>query len=151
MNWDAIGAIGEILGALAVVLTLGYLAIQVRQNTHGMKVAAKLEIDKQFTSYTDLLLNDPDLFELQTRGLTGQEFSTIDAAKFSLLMQRLTWNFSSMHYQYMTQELSEEDWHESRRLIKWITASGGFRSWWETNQINFSYDFRNYLNQSFKS
>ena len=151
MNWDAIGAIGEILGALAVVLTLGYLAIQVRQNTHGMKVAAKLEIDKQFTSYTDLLLNDPDLFELQTRGLTGQELSTIDAAKFSLLMQRLTWNFSSMHYQYMTQELSEEDWHESSRLIKWIAASGGFRSWWETNQINFSYDFRNYLNQSFKS
>ena len=43
MNWDAIGAIGEILGALAVVLTLGYLAIQVKQNTHSMKVAAKLE------------------------------------------------------------------------------------------------------------
>ncbi len=30
MNWEAIGAIGEILGALAVVLTLGYLAVQVR-------------------------------------------------------------------------------------------------------------------------
>ncbi len=30
MNWDAIGAIGEIVGALAVVLTLVYLAYQVR-------------------------------------------------------------------------------------------------------------------------
>jgi hypothetical protein len=30
VNWDAIGAIGEILGAVAVVLTLGYLAIQVK-------------------------------------------------------------------------------------------------------------------------
>ncbi|HEY5645410.1 MAG TPA: hypothetical protein VIS76_05700 [Pseudomonadales bacterium] len=30
MNWEAIGAIGEILGALAVVLTLGYLAVQVK-------------------------------------------------------------------------------------------------------------------------
>jgi len=29
MNWDAVGAVGEILGALAVVLTLGYLARQV--------------------------------------------------------------------------------------------------------------------------
>ena len=27
LNWEAIGAIGEILGALAVVLTLGYLAV----------------------------------------------------------------------------------------------------------------------------
>ena len=30
MNWDAIGAVGEIVGALAVVLTLAYLALQVR-------------------------------------------------------------------------------------------------------------------------
>ncbi|RLA47946.1 MAG: hypothetical protein DRR06_01045 [Gammaproteobacteria bacterium] len=30
MNWEAIGAIGEILGALAVVLTLGYVAVQIR-------------------------------------------------------------------------------------------------------------------------
>ena len=29
MNWDAIGAVGEILGALAVVVTLVYLARQV--------------------------------------------------------------------------------------------------------------------------
>ena len=33
MNWDAIGAIGEIIGALAVFLTLVYLATQIRQNT----------------------------------------------------------------------------------------------------------------------
>ena len=30
MNWDAIGAVGEITGALAVVLTLGYFGIQIR-------------------------------------------------------------------------------------------------------------------------
>jgi len=30
VNWDAIGAIGEIVGAVAVLITLLYLAIQVR-------------------------------------------------------------------------------------------------------------------------
>jgi len=33
MNWDAIGAIGELLGAAAVLATLIYLALQIRQNT----------------------------------------------------------------------------------------------------------------------
>lgn len=33
MNWEAISAIGEIVGATVVVLTLGYLAIQIRQST----------------------------------------------------------------------------------------------------------------------
>jgi len=31
MNWDAIGAIGEMVGAVAVIITLVYLAVQVRQ------------------------------------------------------------------------------------------------------------------------
>ena len=36
MNWDAVGAIGETIGALAVVMSLAYLAIQIRiQNTEA--------------------------------------------------------------------------------------------------------------------
>lgn len=30
MNWEAIGAIGDILGAIAVIATLGYLAVQIK-------------------------------------------------------------------------------------------------------------------------
>ena len=39
MNWDAIGAIGEIIGAAGVISTLIYLAIQIRQNTTAMNRA----------------------------------------------------------------------------------------------------------------
>jgi hypothetical protein len=37
MNWDAISAVGEIVGALAVMVFLGYLAIQIRQNTESVR------------------------------------------------------------------------------------------------------------------
>ncbi|MFT4815649.1 MAG: hypothetical protein ACI9IQ_001142, partial [Cyclobacteriaceae bacterium] len=33
MNWDAIGALGEVAGALVVIISVVYLASQVRQNT----------------------------------------------------------------------------------------------------------------------
>ncbi len=36
MNWEAIGAIGETAGAVAVVATLFYLAIQIRQNSSSL-------------------------------------------------------------------------------------------------------------------
>ncbi len=32
MNWDAIGAMGDLLGSVAVFATLIYLAIQVRSS-----------------------------------------------------------------------------------------------------------------------
>ena len=31
MSWEAIGAVGEVLGAATVLITLGYLAVQIRQ------------------------------------------------------------------------------------------------------------------------
>ena len=37
MNWDAIGATGEWAGAIAVVATLGYPAVQIRQNASSMR------------------------------------------------------------------------------------------------------------------
>ena len=37
MDWDAIGAVGEVLGALAVLITLFYLARQIRQNTEEIR------------------------------------------------------------------------------------------------------------------
>ncbi len=37
MNWEAIGAIAEIMGALAVFLTLVYLTVQIRQNTKALQ------------------------------------------------------------------------------------------------------------------
>ena len=32
INWEAIGAVGEVVGALAVVVSIVYLAIQIRQS-----------------------------------------------------------------------------------------------------------------------
>lgn len=32
MNWEAIGAVGEVVGAIAVLVTIFYFAIQIRQN-----------------------------------------------------------------------------------------------------------------------
>ena len=36
MNWEAIGAVGEIVGAITVFATLIYLAIQIK---HGARAA----------------------------------------------------------------------------------------------------------------
>jgi len=40
MNWQAIGAIGEIVGAVAVVATLLYLARDIRQNSRSLAISA---------------------------------------------------------------------------------------------------------------
>jgi hypothetical protein len=41
MDWSAIGAIAEIIGAAGVVVSLMYLAYQVRQNTRATKAGTR--------------------------------------------------------------------------------------------------------------
>jgi len=39
MNWDAVGAIAELLGAIGVIASLVYLATQIRQSRDQMQAA----------------------------------------------------------------------------------------------------------------
>ena len=40
MNIMELGTIGELMGGVAVLVTLVYLAVQVRQNTNAIKVSS---------------------------------------------------------------------------------------------------------------
>ncbi len=145
MNWDALGAIGEIVGAFAVVLTLGYLAIQMRQNVTGMKVAAKQEMTRQYSDYVDLLLANPELRALNRRGMNGEALNDDDRAVFLLLIAKACWYFASMHYQYQQHSLSEDEWNQSKQLIASYCLAPGFKSYWEERGFTYSDSFRAYI------
>lgn len=64
MNWDAIGAIGEIIGALAVVATLLYLASQTRQTRTAVESKANLGTVEAHGRFRQALVYNPDLADL---------------------------------------------------------------------------------------
>ena len=45
MNWEAAGAIGEIIGALSVLITLLFLSFQIRQNTTALQQQSSRELN----------------------------------------------------------------------------------------------------------
>jgi hypothetical protein len=57
MNWDAIGAIGEVMGSLAVFITLGYLALQIR---HARSEARRALSQGRSEAHRDLLDRQQD-------------------------------------------------------------------------------------------
>jgi hypothetical protein len=61
MNWEAIGAVGEILGALAVFITLAYLAVQVRQYTLATRAAINSAYSDAAREFNLALATTPEL------------------------------------------------------------------------------------------
>jgi hypothetical protein len=146
MNWDALGAIGEVVGALAVVVTLIYLAFQVKQHTIASRVSAKQEITRQYSDFADLLLTHADLLEVYQRGLSGDIKTGVDREKFTFIMRKATWYFASMHYQYSVQSLSDDEWHQSQVLIKRVCRAPGYKHFWEAEEGEYSSNFAQYIN-----
>ena len=51
VNWEAIAAVGQLVGALAVLATLIYLAVQIRQNTAAVATAT---YESAMTGFNDI-------------------------------------------------------------------------------------------------
>ena len=89
MNWDAVGAIGSILGAIAVVVTLFYLAAQMRQNTRAMRASARQALIDTFYDHVWEMGRDAELSDLIGRGLSDFDaLSDTERARFDHLLSR---------------------------------------------------------------
>ena len=137
MNWEAIGALGEIVGALAVVLTLAYLAIQVR---HAKAAAADTNRLERSKGVRDMMLAsaaDSGLRENLTKGLQLSDYyneiasnlnmSSDEAASFDWAMLYWFW----LHWGQYASTTKESDVEELRNVISGFYRNPGVRVCWE--------------------
>jgi hypothetical protein len=130
MNWDALGALSEMIGAAGVIITLGYLAIQVRRSN---KLATAETNRFSYTAANSTILaiaQDTELAKIFYEGLADREsLSAQDRVRFDMLMGSLIGAISTS----MTDEdilggdgfLAGQD----ENLREFLMAPGG-ASWW---------------------
>ena len=95
MNWEAIGAIGEIVGAVAVLGTLYYLAAQIRtqnqqlekSNDHA-RAQTSVHINDQALSVFDTLMRDKEFVRIYCKGINNQPLDELEAIQFSSFITR---------------------------------------------------------------
>ena len=66
-----LGALGEFLGSIAVVFTLIYLALQIRQNTRSGRAQSRQTLINQWSSTNWELSRDPELLRIYAEALTN--------------------------------------------------------------------------------
>ena len=93
MNWDAIGAVGEIVGALAVVISLIYLATQIRTSNGAVRQASMQEIQNQIAKWQQELFSSEELWNIWIKGnANDQSLSKEELGRFRLMLLQLVQN-----------------------------------------------------------
>jgi len=110
MNWEAISAIGQFVGALAVVISLIYLANEVRSSARATRLAGMRSTLDAFNRVA-LRLTEPNLAELYTRGLDDFEsFEGADRVRFRVLMHTIFRNVEDVYCQHLQGNLDPRVW-----------------------------------------
>jgi hypothetical protein len=91
INWEAIGAVGEIAGALAVIATLFYLSLQIRQNSRSLDRANEFaqansihNSNAQLAHVFAPIMQDADLASIYQRGIDGEQLDPVETTRFTL-------------------------------------------------------------------
>ena len=132
MNWDAVGAIGEIIGAVAVVATLYYLARQISDSTKQSRMASVAELN---TIYNDSFLpiyNSAENMRIWVEGLSNPESLTrVELEIFFLFVRRLLNPFDTAVTQYRGGTLELDHFHRYLEFSREVVMSPGGQAFLE--------------------
>jgi hypothetical protein len=88
MNWEAIAAVGELVGAVAVLITLIYLAVQIRQNTATVATATYESTMTGFNDINVVVASHPALASVLDRGCQATDsLNAEEGVQFNFLLR----------------------------------------------------------------
>ena len=148
MNWNALAAVAELIGAVAVVLSLLYLAAQIRQSTRTMRSAAFQSTIGFATAFAESLSRDPDLAAVFLAGISDySSLNETDRLRFHFQMISMLRRYENMHYQSRMGLLHDEQWEGLRESLHHIIVNPGATAWWKENARLFNIDFGSFVDR----
>ena len=146
MNWEAISAVGQIVGAIGVIISVLYLAHQVRSNARQTRLASMRMMSDAFNQWLNGLAGNPQIGDLYYRAV--RDYSSIqggDLPRFSALMDHLFRIFEDMYYQKLEGHLDLRIWRGFEAPMRDIVAYPGIQAWWRSRSHWFSREFADFI------
>jgi len=135
MNWEAIGAAGELVGALAVFISLVYLATQIRNSKRSDQISAASLAAASVDEWLGQIVRDSELNNVFMRGQSDfDSLSPEEKNRFALLIIQLL-RASEIVWQFYKADAIESDyWASFESTLKRIVGTAGGIRCYERNR-----------------
>ena len=146
MNWDAIGALGEILGAMAVIGSLLFVGVQIRSNTRATQIATTHNLTDIFLTVAAKISEDPEMARIWAQ--QSRDISVLSASDLQRLVPlnvMVLRSFEDVFHHHQAGQMSDEMWEGWQAFILTICSYHGVRSIWESRKYYYSRSFQAFL------
>jgi hypothetical protein len=145
MNWDAISAVGEIIGATAVVISLVYLAMQIRSQNKQSRIAAKHHMARELREVTAVFATE-DMTDIFVRANKSYEDITdAESVRFILLITNMFRAWEGAFFENRIGYLDAHLWEALSRDFHQSIGAPSIQYVWGLRKGNYDVDFIDYV------
>ena len=147
MNWEAISAISQLVGSIAVVLSVLYLGVQVHRSTRVAKLATQDAAATALRDVTKPLMENAELERIWRIGLEDlSALSVEDRARFFHAAYQFLKAFETIHFHYVYGLMDRQLWDGWHGLLRHYVIAPGMAHYWRLRPEVFSERFRKFVN-----
>lgn len=135
--------IAEVIGAFAIIVSLIYVAGEVRHNTEATQAATFQQMVQQSASSLIAIAQDPELAEIQRRrSLDPESLTELEQYRLFLIARAQWRGMESAYFQRQHSVLGESEWKSYRyTMCRELTAVLG----WDQHRSALSPDFVSFI------
>lgn len=152
MSWDAIGAIAEAIGALAVVVSIVYLAVQIQSGTKALRTTLRDSAFHNLQEWNYVLSSDEELPWIFKRGLRNPtDLNDKELARFHHMMYSFYKVFENIYLHFLEGSIAEEAWENNNEILFLYYAQNGAQEYWRNRREIFDPRFVELVESSKRS
>jgi len=146
IDLQSLANLGEVIGAAAVVASLLYLALQVRQNSKAQRTENYARALERVSAFQAVLSQDNDLARIFAKGVWDtSKLTGLEKIRFTWSLYEAFGSFEFMFHTYETDEIPEEVWNRWSQTVAWWLIFPGVRQWWMNRPVNFTESFTSFV------
>ena len=137
--FDTLGNIGDLVGGIGVVITLIYLARQIKHNSASLEANAVQAASHSIAESLDSIMREPDLVALYAKGCSDYpSLSENERLQYSLLMGSIVHRFEGLLVLRDRGLLPHDAMDGSVNRVRGAFRQSGTLAWWEKGRSGFN-------------
>lgn len=142
----------ETISVIAVIISLIYVARQIRQNTEAMRDQAERDVTLALQQFSTFFIHDNGITQIFLAGLQDAEnLSPEDFMRFNALMSYLFSSFETSLTYHHRGMYNDEDQERYGQTILELMKNPGVQFWWQQNKVIYSSDVQAYIQRGIES
>lgn len=138
--------IAEIIGAIAVVVSLIFVGLQISQNTAATRASASQAVHSAFADWYQSVQSDPALLSLSTRGMQDYDaLSPTEKSQFIALFMSFSLDTQDAFYKWRDGSLDPELWRTWELVSMNLYSTPGGKAFWQERSYLFAQSYRDFI------